>query len=480
MPAPAGLTWDSYADASAVVGQAINATGGSERLTKVEDITVKVTGRVHMINQSLTPDGELAVQPVAAQIVSDLQHNRTFRQQESRYPADFVFGFQQVTTPKDGFVIDVTLNNFGPELIPLDPKGVTAARCRDAREVPLLLLRQVTEKPDAVRWLGERSNANGDREQLVSFTQPDGTLVTLGFDTKTHYLSSIEYLQDNGVQGDEVFASAFTEYQMTAGIAMPRKRTDRRNGIVFRELSYETSINTRPADAMFSLPAGYHAPRASEEKPAIELAPGVWKIQANGSLAVLFRDYVFVIEAPNSSRDSEAAIASIQPIRYVTVTHHHEDHAGGIRPFISLGATIVTTPGNRAFFERMAKAEHKIRPDALSHNPRQPIIETFAGKRVFSDGEQTLELYNVGPNSHTTEMIIAYLPKSKILYQGDALILPNSGHDVPKATRLTGEVAAKIRELDLHPETIADVHGRIGTAADYHESLRKAGAEHAF
>ena len=110
-----------------------------------------------------------------------------------------------------------------------------------------------------------------------------------------------------------------------------------------------------------------------------------------------------------------------------------------------------------------------------SPTPRPPLIETFDKKRVFSDGEQTLELYSIGPNSHVNEMVLAYLPNQRLLYQGDALILPNSGHDIPKATRLTAEVATKIKELGLQPAIITDVHGRVATADDYRESLRKAG-----
>ena len=478
--APTGPTWDSYTRALPVIRQAIEASGGAERLSKLDDVSMTITGRMHMINQSLSPDGPLAIEQYNAKLLMDLRNNRSWRQQESRYPVDFVFGFQQVTKANEGFVIDLTLNNFGPEFIPLDKDGVATARARDAREIPLLLLRQASERVATLRSLGTRMEGD-NKQEIIAFSQPDGTEVTLTFDGKTHLLAKVEILQDNGVNGDEVLSSGFSDYRPVNKILFPHRRIDSRNGTLFRELAYEVNLDTHPADALFDLPKGYVAPSTSAEKPAVELAHNVYRIQSNNSLAVLFKDYVFVVEAPNASRDSEAAIATIRslapgkPIRYLTVTHHHEDHAGGARPFMAIGATIVTTPENRRFFERMASASHTIRPDELTKKPRPPWIETFEKKRVFSDGEQTLELYSIGPNSHVNEMVLAYLPNQRLLYQGDALILPNSGHDIPKATRLTAEVATKIKELGLQPAIITDVHGRVATADDYRESLRKAG-----
>ena len=106
-----------------------------------------------------------------------------------------------------------------------------------------------------------------------------------------------------------------------------------------------------------------------------------------------------------------AETAPGKPVRYLVPTHYHSDHTGGLRAYIAKGVTIVTTPGNRGFVERLAKATKTIRPDLLSREPRAPVIETFTGKRVFDDGTRTLELLDIGPSPHVTESVIAYLPK---------------------------------------------------------------------
>ena len=151
------------------------------------------------------------------------------------------------------------------------------------------------------------------------------------------------------------------------------------------------------------------------------------------SLFVVFKDHVVVVEAPLNEERSLAVLAKIaetapgKPVRYVVPTHYHFDHSGGLRTYIANGTTIVTTPGNRAFLERLAKAPKTIRPDRLSREPRAPVIETFTGKRVFDDGTRTLEVRDIGPNPHVTEAVIAYLPKEKAVFVVRPLHDPRAG-----------------------------------------------------
>lgn len=83
------------------------------------------------------------------------------------------------------------------------------------------------------------------------------------------------------------------------------------------------------------------------------------------------------------------------------------------------GATLVTTPGNKDYFEKLAGAKYTVVPDRLSKQPRPAAIETFDTKRVITDGEQIVELINLGRSPHVQENVVAYLPKEKILFQGD-------------------------------------------------------------
>ena len=40
---------------------------------------------------------------------------------------------------------------------------------------------------------------------------------------------------------------------------------------------------------------------------------------------------------------------------------------------------------------------------------------------MFQDDKHVVELYDIGPNPHANEILVAYLPKEKILFQADLL-----------------------------------------------------------
>ena len=98
-----------------------------------------------------------------------------------------------------------------------------------------------------------------------------------------------------------------------------------------------------------------------------------------------------------------------------------------------------------------------MRPDALSRNPKPAVIETINDKRVFEDGVHKVELYRFA-DPHAGEMIVAYLPKEKLLLEADMLDLPEAG--TPPAGDDTVDLANQIEKLGLQVETLIPVHGK--------------------
>ena len=80
----------------------------------------------------------------------------------------------------------------------------------------------------------------------------------------------------------------------------------------------------------------------------------------------------------------------------------------------------MTTATAKSVLEKDAALESSLLPNS---SPRQKLtIETVENKkRVFQDNKHVLELYDIGPNPHANEILIAYLPKEKILFQADML-----------------------------------------------------------
>ena len=109
-----------------------------------------------------------------------------------------------------------------------------------------------------------------------------------------------------------------------------------------------------------------------------------------------------------------------KPIKYVVNSHHHFDHSGGLGAFVAEGATIITHNISKAFFEQSLAAPRTVQPDKLAQSGKKATVEGVGDKRVLTDGTRTVELYHIQGNVHNDGLIMAYLPKEKLLIEGDA------------------------------------------------------------
>jgi glyoxylase-like metal-dependent hydrolase (beta-lactamase superfamily II) len=265
-------------------------------------------------------------------------------------------------------------------------------------------------------------------------------------------------------------------------LKVPGRRVFSIGGETIEAVAYRNARVNQPVhDSLFVLPAG--VPDFTDSIPQfakVELGNGVWLLQevSNGYnvLAVSFKDHMMVVEPASSDAESKRVIAAVKelapgkPIKYIVATHHHEDHAAGVRSYIAEGATLVTTAGNRAYFERIAAAKRTIAPDDLSAKPRKLSVELVTKRRTFSDGTRTVELVDVGPSPHADEILVAYLPEERLVFQADLFGI-GWGAPVPSGNATSAHFAKRLEELKLDAERIAAVHGRTATRAELQESV---------
>src|SRR5688572_19419580 len=312
----------------------------------------------------------------------------------------------------------------------------------------------------------------------------------------------------NPVYGDMDYEMRYTEYRDFGGVKFPMllhtHQGDPRVNVAHNYYEYRvTSVKPNAPVATMPVP---DVVRTAVTPPARvesqQLANGVWLLGGgtHNSLLVEFKDYVAVVDAPNNEERSLAVIAEAarlapkKPVQYVINTHHHFDHAGGLRTYLSQGTTIVTHETNKQYYLDILfhPAPRTLQPDRLAlYNPmywisrRPPPIETVAGeprstaKYVVTDGERILEVikvqdvaYELGDRSynqgnHSVDMLVAYLPKEKILFNADLYSPPAQGTAAAAPTPGMRTLQQNIRKLKPDVAQHAPAHGRVGTNEEF-------------
>jgi glyoxylase-like metal-dependent hydrolase (beta-lactamase superfamily II) len=193
------------------------------------------------------------------------------------------------------------------------------------------------------------------------------------------------------------------------------------------------------------------------------LADGVFKIGGGyQSLAIDMGDHILVAESGQSEARGLATMAAAKaaipgkPIRFVTTSHGHFDHASGLAAAVAEGATILTHRNNEQALERFLSGPRTLVGDSLSKvaNRRTDVV-TGVGDRDVRRGTngRVVELIHV-PNVHTNGNLAVYLPAEKILHTGDITVNnPN-----PAQVGVVRSAVRRFNELRLDYQTWIPVH----------------------
>jgi glyoxylase-like metal-dependent hydrolase (beta-lactamase superfamily II) len=222
-----------------------------------------------------------------------------------------------------------------------------------------------------------------------------------------------------------------------------------------------------------AVPVSVQKAAAAARVEVRKLAEGVYLIGggSHNSVAVEFKDVIAVFEAPLDEERSLAVIEAIvtlipgKPIRWVINSHQHFDHIGGLRAYVHIGATVVTHWKNFDFYNRdvLNYAQRTIKPDMLSLWPPTELAEgyyyeTIRENFIISDGTRNLNVHYVNPLTHVEGMLIAYLPKERLLFEADLL-----DTDRPRPTTPTADQRSfynAVMRLGLDVAQIVPVHGK--------------------
>ena len=353
----------------------------------------------------------------------------------------------------------------------------------------------------------------GRKVTVVSFTM--GKYRVNGTINDQNLVELVDTWYPNPVYGDMDYEMRYTKYRDFGGIMFPQllhvHQGDPRLNPAHNYYEYfVTDVKANVAVTTMPVP---DVVRAAKPDPvqveSQKLAEGVWLLGGgtHNSVLVEFKDFAAMVEAPQNEARSLAVIAEANRlvpnklIRYVVNTHHHMDHAGGLRTYLSQGTTIVTHESNKQYYLDIPfyPAPRELDPDRMAlFSPmymisRRPApIDTVGGdtrgegKYVVTDGERMMEIFHVqdmayelgdpsySQGNHSADMLMAYLPKEKILIHADLYSPPNPGAPPPPLTPAIRTLYQNMRKLKLDVEQHVPIHGHPGTNDEFLKVVGKA------
>jgi glyoxylase-like metal-dependent hydrolase (beta-lactamase superfamily II) len=308
-----------------------------------------------------------------------------------------------------------------------------------------------------------------------------------GYVNEQNLIARVETWLGDNIMGDMHVLATYTGWKDFGGVMAPSTIVQTRGGWPFFEVAV-TAAKANPPDVATLVPPPAPAAAGGGQgggAPALtvtseKLGEGLYRLTTGpgsyDSVIVEFKDHVMMLEAGQSEARGLAYIAEAKklvpgkPIRYVMNTHPHSDHTGGLPALVAEGATIVTQRNNQEFLEKALNTPRTLLNDTLARTPRKARVEAVSEKKVYSDGARTVEIYHVAPVPHSNGLLIAYIPREKILFQGD-FSLPAEGQPANDHVKALVPIVERLkldfdRYINVHtsaaPQTRADLWKAVG------------------
>lgn len=494
-----------------LVSRAVEAEGGAAALGGIKTVSMKGTVKQWEPEQSHTPSGEMRFANEATfERVADVAGgtSRTDWVKKFAYPAPRTFTFSEIVTPDAGFVAGVDSNGRTKQSLDSNPPAHAmsglrlAAIQRELRRVSPLLVLDMSKNPGAVTPSADVT-VGGVSYPAVNYKVGDQTLIVL-FDKATGLPARVRSLDYDNIQGDVTFDLVLSKWQKVDNVQVAMAQTYELNGKPVSEIALsEVKFNAPVPPEKVMMPSAY---RTGASKPAtgavpfqwvlrrqfigtyldsdspsydtkasqglrlVEIAPGTQHVVggSHNSMIVEMKDYLIVFDAPVSDAQSKWTIDAAKakypnkPIKYLVLTHHHMDHAGGTRAYAAQGATIVAGAGTAAHYKKMLAAPATRNPDLPARDLSKTEIVEVVGTRVLSDGTRQVQLYVIDGNPHADGLLIGYLPEAKLGFVTD---IWTPGPPLPdKLNPNLASLVAGVKKAGIQPTKFAGGHGGV---ADY-------------
>ena len=451
------LPLQSVNKAGEIIDAAIEAHGGAEALEGLETLVQKQDFLNIATGQSRKPGPPYDRSRVSNFNAIDVA-NEIFVSRNQGEGGGFVFDQGVIINGENSW----QLNHRSGTAAPLAEPDYDTQSGPFIRVTPALLMKQLQARRQTSHWLGE-VDVDGRKHDIVTLVMETGPGLSLYFDQETHMLARMERVLPPFGQVEY----AFLDYTTIEGIAFNQAFKLYVNGEDNLVIDIvETRVN-QPLDSYLEVPEGLE--RVAAVRPddfgSQEIDEGVFLIGGNGTYALFveMNDHVVAIggtQAVAPGIEELRKHVSDKPIRYGVLTHHHSDHVPGAAAYAEEGATIVTFRENEAV----------VRNAAGDDAARLQFVED---RMTLTDGQRTVELYNIGPTPHVENMLIAHLPGEGIIFEADHFPQPATGV-IPPAVPATIAFAEALERLDLEFTRLVGAHSpRTATPADLKTALSR-------
>jgi glyoxylase-like metal-dependent hydrolase (beta-lactamase superfamily II) len=322
------------------------------------------------------------------------------------------------------------------------------------------------------------ANKAAAQGRVISFAMPGKFRVKATVDAQ-NLIERVDAVAPHVVLGDVPVEIRYSDYKDFGGVKFPTKIKQSIGGYPALEL---TVTDVRPNAAVdASVPEPIRQTPAPYGRVTTQMvADGVWFLSggSHNSALIEMKDHLILVESPLDDDRAAAVLAEAKslvpnkPIKYVVSTHHHFDHSGGLRTIAAEGVTVVAHDANKAFLEKALATPATVSPDRLTKSGKKATVEGMRDRRVLTDGTRTVELLHIAGNTHHAGLIMAYLPKEKVLVEADAYTpLPANAAPPTAVNPFSVNLAENIKRLSLAVDQVLPLHGRIVPIAELNRAV---------
>lgn len=441
------------------LSQMAQAMGGLKNILNLKTIEFNATGSRFEPEQAYKPGGEFIqiVDFQYTQIKSLVkQQSRTEWTNKDLFVFPGIKEYTEIVNGDHGAILGVALIG-GPPQMPMSSTRLGAHIKQNVVSSPLALIHRAKQKSDQVKYLGN-AEYNGRKQHVISISGWN-QLIRVFIDSDSNLPTKVETLEDDTIYGDTIWEISFSDWIETNGIKVPTTLIHRINSRVIN-VEHRSSFNLTvtadpqlfaiPAELMIDfnleqfawgvrssqwfnrfLPVGIPFDldqRTSATLEIIEVAPKVFFATAptHNSMIIEMADYLIVTEAPLYEERSQVVINAIKqrwpakPVKYLVVTHFHNDHIGGIRAYGAIGATLIVGSQTKDHYEAIFKAPHTIHPDSYANLPVDVTIkEVESGDDfILNDGNRKVRILDV-PNIHAIGSLVPFVEDVNLVFTSD-------------------------------------------------------------